>query len=137
LFMVSLIVAVIRSSQSYFSRGHHLIQPLARTPDLFITQKAGVNVVPVIVSNPDYIKNIISIDAHRSLLLVLREWKTDTYLNTALIYDVSLTVLDDSGKSIVEKTINGRDDLGGSFWNPPAHAKKEVPQAFKKKLKHC
>jgi hypothetical protein len=56
----------------------------------------------------------------------------DTYQNTALIYDVRLSVLDATGKVIAEGAKQGRDDLGGSFMNPPAHAKTAVPVAFRR-----
>ncbi len=72
--------------------------------------------------------------AERLLLLTLLEWKTDTFNNTALSYDVSLKVFDQNGSELARKTIQGRDHLGGSFWNPPSHAKKVVPSAFAQKL---
>ena len=72
--------------------------------------------------------------AAREVWLTLREWKSDTYNNTALIYDVSLRILDGSGAPLAEETFSGREDLGGSMLNPPAHAKKAVPDAFRRKL---
>ena len=42
--------------------------------------------------------------------------------------------MDKTGATLAEKRIQGRDDLGGSFWNPPSHAKGAVPLAFKAKL---
>jgi hypothetical protein len=72
--------------------------------------------------------------APRAVVLTLREWKSDTYTNTALVYDVTLRVVDQSAEVLSEKRIQGRDDLGGDFWNPPAHAKQAVPRAFKTKV---
>jgi hypothetical protein len=72
--------------------------------------------------------------AERLLLLTLLEWKSDTFEGTALIYDVSLKVFDQLGSELARKALQGRDDLGGSFWNPPGHAKKVVPSAFAQKL---
>ena len=72
--------------------------------------------------------------AAREVWLTLREWKSDTYNNTSLIYDVSLRILDGSGAPLAEETFSGREDLGGSMLNPPAHAKKAVPDAFRRKL---
>ena len=54
--------------------------------------------------------------------------------NTALIYAVTLRVLDMDGRVLAEKNLIGRDNLGSSFWNPPAHAKTAIPAAFKAKL---
>lgn len=72
--------------------------------------------------------------AERGLLLTLVEWKSDTYVGVGLPYDITLAVLDKAGTVLAEKRMNGRDDLGGSFWNPPSHAKEAVPRAFKAKL---
>ncbi|WP_313055867.1 hypothetical protein [Pseudomonas lopnurensis] len=68
------------------------------------------------------------------LLLNFTEWKADTYNNTALLYDVKAYVCDAQGQVIAEGVITGRDNLGGSAFNPPGHAKSAVPQAFKRKL---
>lgn len=72
--------------------------------------------------------------APRSILFTLREWKSDTMMNTALHYDVSMEVLSSSGATLLTKRINGVDDLRGSFWNAPRYAKRAVPMAFKGKL---
>src|SRR5207245_797055 len=61
-------------------------------------------------------------------------WKADRMQNTALIYAVTLRVLDMDGRVLAEKNLIGRDNLGGSFWNPPAHAKTAIPAAFKANL---
>jgi hypothetical protein len=68
------------------------------------------------------------------LLFTLREWKTDALLSTALIYDVTLSVISRDGTVLATKAINGRDNLDGSFWNGPRHARKATPVAFKSKL---
>ncbi|HEY8667396.1 MAG TPA: hypothetical protein VIL86_12065 [Tepidisphaeraceae bacterium] len=72
--------------------------------------------------------------AGRLILVRIDEWKSDTYQNTALHYEVSARVYDAQGKALGQKAIQGRDDLKGSFMNPPGHAKKAVPQAFKEKI---
>jgi hypothetical protein len=70
----------------------------------------------------------------RLLLLTLNEWQSDTYTNTGLSYDVKLEVLDSNGYKLTEKVIKGDDNLGGSAWNPPSHAREVIPKAFKEKL---
>ena len=70
----------------------------------------------------------------RCVLLKLNEWKSDAMMNTALIYDATLAVYDTNGTLLGSSHIQGRDDLGGSFWNAPGHAKEAVPRAFQKKL---
>lgn len=71
----------------------------------------------------------------RFVLLTLSEWKSDTYQNTALIYNVLLRVFDSVGTLLADKHLQGRDNLGGDFINPPSHSRKAVPKAFRQKLK--
>lgn len=70
----------------------------------------------------------------RALLLTLQEWKSDTYVGTGLIYDITLSVIDQGGRGLAQKRLSGRDDLGGNAWDPPGHAREAVPRAFKSKL---
>ena len=96
-----------------------------RTTAVIVTPEASEKVA---------LEKLRETSAERLLLLTLLEWKTDTFNNTALTYDVSLKVFDQNGSELARKTIQGRDHLGGSFWNPPSHAKKVVPSAFAQKL---
>src|SRR2546421_24021 len=72
--------------------------------------------------------------AERLALVTINEWKSDTFMNTALHYDVLLRVYDASGTQLAANRITGDDNLGGNAINPPAHAKVAVPAAYKKKL---
>ena len=67
----------------------------------------------------------------RAVILELREWKSDTYTNTALKYDVELKVCDATGHPLASVSKHGEDDLGGDFMDPPGHAKDAVPAALK------
>jgi hypothetical protein len=57
------------------------------------------------------------------MLVRMKEWKSNTYNGTALVYDMTVHVLDAQKPMIGTSTINGRDDLGGDLMNPPSHAK--------------
>ena len=83
---------------------------------------------------PDITKAAFSSGADRFLFLRLDEWKADTATNTALIYDVHLMVLDQSGNQMAEVAHKGKDDLGGDFIDPPDRAKVVVPQAYQRML---
>lgn len=72
--------------------------------------------------------------AERVALVLIHEWKSDTYQNTALLYELVLRVFDSSGNELAMNRITGRDNLGGSAWNPPDYAKGAVPAAYRKKL---
>lgn len=73
-------------------------------------------------------------NADRLMQLTLGEWMSSTYTNTGLSYDLQLTEMNRDGAVLAEKRLKGDDELGGSFMNPPAHAKEAVPQAYKRKL---
>lgn len=82
----------------------------------------------------DAMRQVATAGSERGVLLTLNEWKADTMTNTALHYDVRLSVLDASGKLLTSSEMKGRDDLGGNFLNPPEHAKSAVPSAFKARM---
>lgn len=98
----------------------------------------GFKTVPVMVSysdsTDDVRKALKNTNAGRSILIMLNHWKSDTYQNTGLAYNLKMEVLDQQGKTLAEKSISGDDDLKGSAWNPPAHARKVLPKAYKSKL---
>lgn len=100
--------------------------------------KAGASAstvsIPSSLSLDRAISELRGAGADRLLLLKFTEWKSDTYNNTTLVYDVKAYVCDAQGQVIAKGDISGREDLGGSFLNPPNHAKRAVPQAFKRKL---
>lgn len=72
--------------------------------------------------------------AERVALVSIHEWKSDTYQNTALLYELVLRIFDANGTELANNRVTGRDNLGGSAWNPPAHAKGAVPEAYRRKL---
>ena len=77
---------------------------------------------------------LLSTAGDKSVLIVLNEWKADTYSNTALSYDVQAMIVDANGKILSSKKLLGKDNLGGSAFNPPEHSRTAVPIAFRKKL---
>jgi hypothetical protein len=100
--------------------------------------KKGFQCVPVIVAaneSPDDVhRKLRDTAVNVALLLTLHEWKSDTYVGTALIYNATLKVLDASGTVVAETRIEGRDVLGSNFFDPVGVAYTAVPQAFKLKL---
>lgn len=79
-------------------------------------------------------RTLVNVGRDRALLLTIAEWKSDTYMATALLYDLNVAVYDKTGRLLAENSLVGRDDLGGNAFNPPAHAKEAVPPAFRAKL---
>jgi hypothetical protein len=101
-------------------------------------KKNGIKAIPVVVAFAGKRSNVIeklkATGGERLLLLTVFEWKSDTYSNTSLHFDVNAEVLDREGKTLAEKRSKGVDELGGSAWNPPAYAKDAVRKAFKEKV---
>ncbi len=101
-------------------------------------ESKGITVESVLVgqsgNDKKAIQALAASGADKSLLVSLREWKSDTMQNVAMIYDVKAQVFDARGQLIAENAAYGRDNLGGSFINPPKHAKTAVPAAYRRIL---
>jgi hypothetical protein len=68
------------------------------------------------------------------MVLHLTAWHSDCYQVVWYNFNLVLQVYDATGKFLGQKVIEGKESLGGSFWNPPKHAKKVLPVAFKKRI---
>lgn len=101
-------------------------------------QQKGVQAIPIVAGPKDSDQAVVAAmkksAAQRHLFLTLKQWRSDCYTNVSLAYDAQLKVLDASGRLLAEKRIQGKDNLGGNAWNPPAHARVAVPNALKEKL---
>jgi hypothetical protein len=96
-------------------------------------KSTAVNVAPS-TSTPDVRALAAQARVERVALVSIHEWKSDTFQNTALHYELVLRVYDANGAELASNRVTGSDNLGGSAWNPPDHAKGAVPQAYRKKL---
>jgi len=115
--------------------------PLAKDIEDSVVQgleKAGIKTSRVVFTHtqtPGQVKDVIlGVGADHSLLIIVNKWKSDTYTNTQLTYDLSAFIYGKDGKLLAENRIVGSNDLGGDAWNPPAHAEKAVPTALSDKL---
>lgn len=79
-------------------------------------------------------RKLVAVQGDRRLLLTLNQWKSDTYSETNLVFDATLVAMDKGGKTLGQARVQGKDDLGSSFWNAAGHAQEAVPLAFRKKL---
>lgn len=116
--------------------GKPLAEDFAATVSESLARKGfkSTTVKVAVSGTPDIRALAAQAKSERVALVLIQEWKSDTYQNTALSYDVTLQVYDSAGKRLAENRITGRDDLGGSAWNPPSHARSAIPVAYKKKL---
>lgn len=96
-------------------------------------ERGGVKAVSVQTqfreTDDQVIRSLVSAGMDRAILLTLRNWQSDTMVNTTLEYDVELQVLDSTGKTLASQSFKGEKDLGGNAFNPYAHAMTEVPPA--------
>lgn len=96
-------------------------------------QAQAVYLEPSAVRKPG-IDALVATGAERSILVSFLQWKSDTYVNIALLYDASAEVFDGEGQSLARTDVTGRDDLGGDFVYPQGHAETAVPEQTKKIL---
>lgn len=100
--------------------------------------KKGFKAVPIRVALADrpeaVVEKVIAANADRIIIVTLKDWKSDTYMNVALAYDVTLRVYSGQGKKLGEKNIEGRDNLDEGESSPARYARTAVPMALKKKL---
>jgi hypothetical protein len=76
----------------------------------------GISVLPVSIplrDTPEAAKRrLLDAKARRAAFITMREWKSDTMMNTDLHYDMTLSVLDESGNELASSSIKGMDSLG-------------------------
>jgi hypothetical protein len=69
-------------------------------------------------SEGDAIQALLAADKDHALLITIKEWKSDTYLNTGLLYDLTATVIDKTGSVTAENNIlattRGKSGAGSS-----------------------
>lgn len=101
-------------------------------------QRAGYSVdavsVPYAMDDNAAHARVARSGSQRSVLLTVNNLKSDTYVNTGLIYDLTIDVIDTHGNTIASAHTAGKDNLGGSMMNPPGVAKKKTPDAVAAKL---
>ncbi len=98
----------------------------------------GFKTIPVVLtydlSQQRAIAKLSAEDAHRSILILLRKWESDTYVNIGLVYDLDLIVFGPDRSVLAEASEAGAKTIPGSFWDPPSAAKEQIPLAFKQIL---
>jgi hypothetical protein len=67
-------------------------------------------------------------------MVVMREFKSDTFNNINFDYDFEAIVYDESGRELAREKISGEEELPGSMMNPPKAARQKVPAHFYGKI---
>ncbi|MBP8197696.1 MAG: hypothetical protein KAX64_03965 [Chromatiaceae bacterium] len=67
----------------------------------------------------------------RVIVLHIKEWKTDTMVNTKLLFDLQLIIVDQAGKVVAKNAINGTSTIGGGM---PGSIAASARQSFESKI---
>jgi hypothetical protein len=84
----------------------------------------GISVTPVTIGSSATLsgakQTLLVTKSRRLVLVTLSEWKSDTYMQTALLYDIEVEVMDEGGNSLATNQIKGKDNLGNLGLTPDA-----------------
>ena len=83
--------------------------------DAFRHQDVKVSVVTLSPYRPrdESLRALNETDEAHRLLIEIKEWASDTYVHTALTYDLVATVYGSQGQLLGGKELKGEDELGG------------------------
>jgi len=79
-------------------------------------------------------KQLVATGANKSVLVTLRDWRVDSYVNVNLDHDVTLVVLGPGGQVLAMRELKGADRIGSSALNPVAASIEAVRPAYQRKL---
>lgn len=88
-------------------------------------------------SGAEALKQLQETGASRLVLLEIRRWSSDTYVNPSIDYDVTLHVFDGSGKELASKADSAHDKelSGGNMFNPRGASEDVLQEFYESKLK--
>jgi hypothetical protein len=114
--------------------GLPLADDVTKSVSQSLSQK-GFKTIPVFVaynqSQEQVLALLLAKRTDRSILILLKRWESDTYMNIGLDYELRLLVFGPNQTVIAENSIAENKTLPGSFWNPPEAAREQIPIAFK------
>lgn len=68
--------------------------------------------IPFDITKEQAKENLLSKKANKSILIILNEWKGDSLMLVAFLYDISLNIYSDDGQILLTKTYSGKENLG-------------------------
>ena len=80
----------------------------------------------------DAASNLNSSDSSKKLLIIIGQWKSDTYKNTNFYYQLTVKTYDQSGENIASYTAQSSDD-GASVVSPMDAGRKALTEALNAK----
>ena len=112
--------------------GKSLASDISKVVEMALTSK-GVKVINVEVapSTPeDKTIELLASTGNKSIFLKINSWKSDTFSQTTLSYNLELLILDKTGKVLASNAVSGSEVLSGPSWS----AKDKVPPVLSGKL---
>jgi len=98
-------------------------------------EAAGFRVTPSSSkATGDVAGTINAAQGSRGIMVVMREFKSDTFNNINFDYAFEVVVYDAGGKELARNKSAGEEEIPGSLMNPPKAAKQKVPQQFYSKI---
>ena len=98
--------------------------------------KQGSTITGVITSFNEQESQILSqlkkTNSHRLILIDCKDFYTDGYGATSLMYNLQINIYGEQGDLLKQKTFSGKKALGGSAAWGPGNYKEYMPEAFKK-----
>jgi len=117
--------------------GLPLADDITKTVSESLTEK-GFSTQPVQVTfaqtEKEAFQALMEKKSKRSVFILLKKWESDTYMNIGLEYDLRLKVVGADQSILAETATAEKKTIPGSFWDPPAAAKEQIPIAFKQVL---
>lgn len=96
--------------------------------------KAQAVAVSFIESAESAREALVATGADRSVLLTVREWKSDSMMRVGLDYDLRLSILGKNGTVLAESQVQGTKEVLGAAPIIPSDVGPMVADAFKAKL---
>ena len=94
-------------------------------------ESVGFRTTPVDETTPQDVSRFLEDEgAARGLVVVMRVFNSDTYTDIDVEWDFEATVYGPSGRVLAANRLQGKEELPGSFMNPPKAAKQKVPPYF-------
>jgi hypothetical protein len=102
-------------------------------------EQKGVRVKMVSVSpqaTADQVKQALrQSGSSRGLLITIRDWDSDVYVNVNLDTDFKAEVFDQYGYALASNEVRDLSErIGSSFWDPVGEGKRRVPEVLRAKL---
>jgi hypothetical protein len=102
-------------------------------------EQQGVRVKTVSVSpqsSADQVKQLLrQSGSPRAILITIRDWDSDVYVNVNLDTDFKAEVFDQYGYIIASNEVRDLSErIGSSFWDPVSEGKRRVPEVLRAKL---